>query len=236
MTAPSEQSPDSTPPLLLSRAHYPVKTLGFGQRAGIWTQGCSIRCKGCVSKDTWPADPDKAARPEDVAGWCLQFARPPLPGQPPRALDGATVSGGEPFDQPEALYRLLSLLREGFIRLGLEADLLAYSGFPLKTLRERHGRILQLLDAVVSEPYIEERPGTHPLAGSANQILTPLTPLGAARYGADGSCPGFPSKSLQTHFDGKKLWLIGIPGRGDMEKFSAECAKNGIRLEGASWL
>ena len=39
--------------LYLSRIHFPVTTLGPGRRIGIWFQGCSIRCKGCVSADTW---------------------------------------------------------------------------------------------------------------------------------------------------------------------------------------
>lgn len=42
--------------LALSRMHFPVTTLGPGDRIGIWFQGCSIRCTGCISKDTW--DPE----------------------------------------------------------------------------------------------------------------------------------------------------------------------------------
>ena len=37
----------------LSRVHFPVTTLGPGQRLGLWFQGCSIRCAGCISADTW---------------------------------------------------------------------------------------------------------------------------------------------------------------------------------------
>lgn len=39
--------------LYLSRIHFPVTTLGPGNRIGIWFQGCSIQCQGCVSVDTW---------------------------------------------------------------------------------------------------------------------------------------------------------------------------------------
>ena len=38
--------------LALSRMHFPVTTLGPGNRIGIWVQGCTIRCPGCVSADT----------------------------------------------------------------------------------------------------------------------------------------------------------------------------------------
>ncbi|MCT5046402.1 radical SAM protein, partial [Pseudomonas aeruginosa] len=27
--------------------------MGTGRRLGIWFQGCSIRCPGCISADTW---------------------------------------------------------------------------------------------------------------------------------------------------------------------------------------
>ena len=39
--------------IAISRIHYPVTTLGPGKRIGIWMQGCSIRCPGCISADTW---------------------------------------------------------------------------------------------------------------------------------------------------------------------------------------
>ncbi|HAU1321526.1 TPA: radical SAM protein, partial [Legionella pneumophila] len=39
--------------IYISRVHFPVTTLGPGHRIGIWFQGCSIRCPGCISTDTW---------------------------------------------------------------------------------------------------------------------------------------------------------------------------------------
>ena len=83
----------------ISRAHYPVTTLGVGRRIGIWFQGCSIRCKGCVSQDTWATDPSKAIPVGALLGWCKMVA--------PEGPDGVTISGGEPFDQPAGLSALL---------------------------------------------------------------------------------------------------------------------------------
>ncbi len=40
----------------LNKAHWPVTVLGPGRRIGLWVQGCSIHCPGCVSQDTWPKD------------------------------------------------------------------------------------------------------------------------------------------------------------------------------------
>ncbi len=79
-------------PVALSRVHYPVTTLGPGRRLAVWFQGCSIRCPGCVSMDTWAPGRRRDGRA------VLEPGRPPS-----RNADGLTVTGGEPFDQPEAL-------------------------------------------------------------------------------------------------------------------------------------
>ncbi len=37
-------------PWQLNRIQYPVNNLGNGKRIGIWVQGCSLSCKGCISQ------------------------------------------------------------------------------------------------------------------------------------------------------------------------------------------
>ena len=78
--------------IALSRIHYPVRTLGPGARIGVWFQGCAIRCPGCVSMDTWAVG-QHVTTLDEVKEGLLPFL----------ASDGVTISGGEPFDQPEAL-------------------------------------------------------------------------------------------------------------------------------------
>ena len=53
----------------LSRLHHPVTTLGPGRRAGIWFQGCTIRCPGCMSVDTWPRRPERNVTVTSVLDW-----------------------------------------------------------------------------------------------------------------------------------------------------------------------
>jgi len=55
--------------LELNKAHWPVTVLGPGRRIGLWVQGCTIHCKGCVSQDTWPRDPAKAIAVTDLVAW-----------------------------------------------------------------------------------------------------------------------------------------------------------------------
>ena len=56
--------------IAINKAHYPVTVLGPGQRIGIWFQGCRIHCPGCVSQDTWAADPGKRMPLHELVDWC----------------------------------------------------------------------------------------------------------------------------------------------------------------------
>ena len=60
----------------VSRLHFPVTTLGPGRRAAIWLQGCSIHCRGCVSRDTW-APAASMTGTAVVADWAESS---PMPG------------------------------------------------------------------------------------------------------------------------------------------------------------
>ena len=135
----------------INRLHYPVSTLGWGVRAGIWTQGCSIGCAGCVSVDTW-APSEQLVSAKDVVS-----ALRDLVGS--ERLDGVTVSGGEPFDQPEGLLGLVRELRDW---LGPERDILLFTGYPLARIESRHTDVLASADAVVAGPYVEHRPWDGP--------------------------------------------------------------------------
>src|ERR1043165_1857353 len=55
--------------LQLNKAHWPVTVLGPGRRIGLWVQGCTIGCRGCVSQDTWPSDAKKTVAVQDLVAW-----------------------------------------------------------------------------------------------------------------------------------------------------------------------
>src|SRR5688572_31286206 len=99
----------------LSRVHFPITTLGFGRRIGVWFQGCSIQCPGCVSHDTWAF-----GRGQTTVDLVCDTLAANL-----NQADGVTISGGEPFDQPAALEALLRWLRGRFA-----GDVLVFSGYP----------------------------------------------------------------------------------------------------------
>jgi anaerobic ribonucleoside-triphosphate reductase activating protein len=214
--------------LQLNKAHWPVTVLGPGRRIGLWVQGCTIGCKGCVSQDTWPRDPAKAIAVHELIAWCRQVAGD--------ALDGVTISGGEPFEQPEGLRALLAGLRAWRQSAHIDFDILCYSGYPLATLQRKHAATLALLDAIIPEPYADRLPQGNVWRGSANQPLVPLSDRGRARYAPFVDAPvAGDAKRMQAAVDGGRIWMIGIPGRGDMAAVEALCASRGLALTKVSW-
>ncbi|GLZ08949.1 radical activating enzyme [Actinomadura sp. NBRC 104412] len=232
--------------LLLAKAHYPVTTLGPGIRAGIWTQGCTLHCPGCLSRDTWEADPGKAVPVEAVLGWLAS-----LPGP----VEGVTISGGEPFQQPEAvaaLVRGIRRWRDESHHETIPLDILVYSGYVYSRLsRSAEAReILEGCDAIVAGPYIDRLnpkrrqvpSGSLLWRGSANQRLVPLSPLGEERYGADAGTDDEQEDTgprVQVSVDegpeGRRVYYIGIPRRGDMQHLTSTLERAGVRAGEVSW-
>jgi anaerobic ribonucleoside-triphosphate reductase activating protein len=216
---------DISPPLLLAKAHHPVTSLGPGRRAGIWTQGCTLHCPGCLSRDTWAADPATAIPVAAVLGWLKSLDQ----------VDGVTISGGEPFQQPEALRELLLGIRAW---ASPDVDVLVYSGYAMSRLRAsvRSREILQLCDAVVAGPYIERLNSTdsgHRWRGSANQRIIAVSALGRKRYG-DAEC-GETRPHMQVSVEGDRIYYIGIPRRGDMERLTERLSLSGVHGGEVSW-
>jgi len=203
--------------LALSRIHFPVTTLGPGARIGIWFQGCSIRCPGCISLDTWA--PDRGIISIDAV---LHTMQPFLP-----QADGLTVSGGEPFDQPLALRALLTTWRQAHA-----GDVLVYSGYPLERLTPQLESFEGLIDALITDPFQLEAPQTQALRGSDNQRLTPLTPVGIARFRAFNRTLREDERALDVMFDDRTgtVFLAGIPRRGDLQRLTALMNLAGHRI------
>ncbi|WP_422777566.1 4Fe-4S single cluster domain-containing protein [Pseudomonas mediterranea] len=203
--------------LSLSRVHFPVTTLGPGRRLGIWFQGCSIRCPGCISADTWGPGHRRLSLEqllEQITPWLHE-------------ADGITISGGEPFDQFDALRSLLESLRQRS-----DLDILVYSGYSLEQLDEPLFQARGLIDALISDPYIEALGQTMALRGSDNQRLSLLTPLGRARLGRYERQLEPADKALDLMFDESgSVWMAGIPRRGDLLRLRDLLHEQGHHLQ-----
>lgn len=201
--------------IAVSRLHFPVTTLGPGRRVGVWFQGCSIRCPGCISVDTWATGrglTTVASVMDALAEW--------LPG-----AEGITISGGEPFDQPEALLTLLCRLRES-----TAADILVYSGHGEGILHPWLARAEGLIDALISDPYDRDAPQSLALRGSDNQRLHLLTDLGRRRFASFEREIGPADRRFDAMFDADgEVWFAGIPGKGDIRRLREALSAAGHR-------
>lgn len=214
--------------IALNKAHFPVTVLGPGRRIGLWVQGCSIGCAGCISQDTWSTNGANDIEIAALVRWCREVSQD--------APDGITISGGEPFDQPHALAALLDALIDWRARLARPFDLLCYSGYPLKRLEREHAAILARLDAIIPEPFVESLPLGNVWRGSSNQPLVALSALGRERFGAFTATPaGDASRRLQVSVEPQRIWYIGIPGRDDMQRVEAACLAQGLVFTQRSW-
>ncbi len=201
----------------LSRVHFPVTTLGPGQRLGIWFQGCSIRCPGCISADTWGPGHRRIEVDvllEQLAPWWQQ-------------ADGVTISGGEPFDQFEALCALLRGLRSRG-----PGDILVYSGHPLEALQARLHHAEGLIDGLMSDPYLAAAGQTRALRGSDNQRLSLLTDLGRERLAGLDRLHATADKVLDIMFDDDgSVWMAGIPRHNDLLRLRGMLRAQGHYLQ-----
>lgn len=212
--------------IAVNKVHWPVTALGPGKRVGVWLQGCSIGCPGCLALDTW----ETPAQTWTTVECLLASIEPMLACE----ADGITISGGEPFDQPEALLEFvgqLSRLRKGSAG---RIDLLCYSGRPLGHLQSRYPAILQELDAVISDPFAARSPTSLVWRGSANQRLTPLSDLGHERYGMYVT-RAEDHPEIQIDVDARDVWIIGVPRSGDLERVERQLASRGVDLGTVTW-
>lgn len=188
----------------IERAILGVTTLGPGSRLAIWVNGCDRHCKGCVSVRL------QAKRPENETD-----EREFLKGFDLSRADGVTVSGGEPFDQPQGLLRAVSYLKEA----GID-DILVYTGYTYEELKARRDpatdAVLKQIAVLIDGPYVSllDR-GRGNLKGSANQRVIVLNKEFSARYAAY-ECD---RRTMQEFRAGNVLIGVGIPDRAYIERF-----------------
>lgn len=207
----------------VNRLAAPVTVLGPGTRVAVWVQGCTIRCAGCASVDTWDATAGATWEVDALADTILAEAA---------SVDatGLTITGGEPFQQPDAVAALISRLRAGW-PLTSQPDVLVFTGYAAAAARRRAPALWDSADVIIAGPYRRDRPSDNPLLGSANQTIVTPTALGRERLAT--IAPGRPR--LQVSADDGALSLIGLPDPGDLARLRALLAARGIDLGGVSW-
>jgi anaerobic ribonucleoside-triphosphate reductase activating protein len=133
---------------------------GPGARFVVWLQGCTLGCAGCFNPATHP---DRGGE-RDVADLIAELVATP-------GIEGLSLSGGEPLQQPAASAALLDAARAA----GLST--LAFSGYTLDEARALPGgpEVLARLDVLIDGRYVAAERLASSLRGSANQRIHLLT-------------------------------------------------------------
>ena len=136
---------------------------GPGVRAAVWVQGCSLRCPGCSNPDTHPFVGGELMSVDDL------FGRIVAPGD---AIEGVTISGGEPLQQRRPL---LALLRR--VRQETSLSVLVFTGYTWEEVQQMPGAgaLLACVDVLVAGRYDASQHLARDLRGSANQTVHLLT-------------------------------------------------------------
>lgn len=112
-----------------------------------------------------------------------------------------TISGGEPFLQPEALAE--------FIRLAGDTGVIIYSGFTYEELLELPDAepLLNVCDLLIDGQFVEELCDGKNMRGSSNQRAIMLTD----RYQEVAAHFGTQSTKIEYFFHNDMTRMIGIP-------------------------
>lgn len=117
---------------------------GPGFRYAAFVQGCKHACPGCHNPQTHDFNGGYDVTVGEVFD---DIVRNPY-------VKGVTFSGGEPFEQTEALFELAKAVK------GQGLNLMCYSGYTYEELKDRQDaatdNLLSLIDILVDGRFVEE--------------------------------------------------------------------------------
>lgn len=132
---------------------------GPGIRMAIFFQGCLRHCGGCHNRDSWPM---YGGVKMDTDDFKKTMANDPL-------LTGITLSGGEPFLQPQAALDLAKFAHSRKLTVW------CYSGYTFEQINDWEDNrklLLKEIDVLVDGPFEQDKMSLDiPWRGSANQRL-----------------------------------------------------------------
>lgn len=173
---------------------FPVNTLGYGKRLGVWVQGCSKNCRGCISPEFRDNHINKLLTAEEILAHISEDMIP----------DGITISGGEPFEQEKGILELVKLFKERF-----SDDILIYSGYKLNELKAKKSavtdEILSNISVLIDGEYIESQNDGSALKGSANQKIHIFRNKELYDEIINNE------RKIEGIFIDDRIWFIGIP-------------------------
>lgn len=116
---------------------------GPGKRFVIWLQGCSLACPGCWNRELWSFEPKRLIERNVLLSEILECSD----------IEGVTLLGGEPLQQAQNVYWLLSRLKEENISSML------YTGYEIEEINTDtyFSKICDLVDILVPGRYMHAK-------------------------------------------------------------------------------
>ena len=111
---------------------------GPGKRFVIWVQGCSLGCSGCWNKDFWSDEGGVFVDVEKLLSEILVT----------EDIEGITILGGEPLEQPEAIKKLIKNVKKN------DLTVMLYTGFEESELNDIQLECVNLSDIAIMGRYV----------------------------------------------------------------------------------
>ncbi|MDD3048641.1 MAG: anaerobic ribonucleoside-triphosphate reductase activating protein [Bacilli bacterium] len=131
---------------------------GDGIRTVIWTQGCSHHCPGCHNPNTHDINKGFNMDVEDIKQQLLTL----------KDQDGITLSGGDPFMQPEACLEIAKYAKS------INLNVWCYTGYTYEELLQnpKYLELLKQIDVLVDGRFIlSQKSFNLKYRGSENQRI-----------------------------------------------------------------
>ena len=131
---------------------------GPGTRAVVWVQGCTLGCAGCFNPLTHPRGGAEVAV-DELAARIAELGE---------AIEGVTISGGEPLQQRGAVLELLRRLRAG-----TPLSAILFTGYRYEEVLRMPGAaaLRGCVDVLIAGRYEHHRRLARGLRGSAGKTV-----------------------------------------------------------------
>ena len=121
---------------------------GPGLRYAIWVQGCSLRCVGCCNPHMFTSTAKNEKKIDDI----IEDIKNSLLQNP--TLEGISILGGEPVEQPDALYELVKKVQS------LNLSVMVFTGTYYDDIQKdpKTNRFLEYCDILIDGPFEQNNP------------------------------------------------------------------------------
>ena len=149
--------------MMIDRVLYPIESLGPGKRIVVWTIGCSKHCINCANPELWQQDSRKNIDLSILYIFLKEIFEN-------NTVDGLTITGGDPFEQPRELLDLILMCKK------YTKDVLVYTGYLLQELQDAENiyfqELIKNISVLIDGKYVDELNDNQcVLRGSTNQGL-----------------------------------------------------------------